>query len=70
MKVTAEDIRMVRYFGIGKGDLDRWAQYEERRDALREEFPELMDAFGALKKAESDVYHLMNVAESKFPEEY
>ena len=37
--LTNNDIRMIQYFWLEKGDLERWAQFEERWPVIQRELP-------------------------------
>lgn len=43
-QVTNEDIRMVKYFYLEKGDITRWNKWGERCEVIRKEYPELIHA--------------------------
>ena len=41
-KITEDDIRMVKYFWDEKGDVKRWAEWNEHLADFEKEFPELV----------------------------
>ncbi len=50
--LTEEDRNMICYFIQEKGDIARWCDWEERRDIIAAEYPELIAALTSLKIAE------------------
>ncbi len=50
--ITDEDLRVIQYFWEEKGDLTRWAHWEEKLPLLREKYPELVYAWEDHVKAE------------------
>ena len=40
--LTNEDIRMIQYFYLEKGDLTRWSQWEEKLPLIEKQFPGLV----------------------------
>lgn len=51
-QLTAGDIRSLAYFHQEKGDMARYAYFEELRPALAAQFPEVLDAYDRLKIAQ------------------
>ena len=52
MSVTQSDINMIDYFLIDRGDIERWSSWEDRKDDIFNEFPELEAALKAVEVAE------------------
>ena len=50
-EVTNTDLVMVRYFIAEKGDVTRWIDWEERKAAIRAEYPHIIDAIERLDSA-------------------
>ena len=45
IKITEEDLNLIRYFWEEKGDLTRWHAWEEKSASLWKEYPVLMSAW-------------------------
>ena len=43
-KLTNDDLNMIVYFHREKGDLTRWCDWENKKDQIKVEFPELIAA--------------------------
>ena len=43
-KVVQRDINSIGYFLKEKGDIERWSSWEDRKEAIINEFPELEKA--------------------------
>ena len=53
--VTEDDLNMIAYFILERGNITRWSQWEERKPVIAKEFPELLAALDALTVAERTV---------------
>lgn len=53
--MTQDDLNMIAYFILERGDITRWSQWEERKPVIVKEFPELLAALDALTVAEQTV---------------
>ena len=51
-RVTQEDISMINYFIINKGDITRWVDWKFRKKIIQKEFPELIYALDKFEHAE------------------
>jgi len=52
-RTTSADLDDVRYFWMEYGDLSRWSGWEEKKEAFRNEYPELTDAFERYRSAKT-----------------
>lgn len=57
--ITEEDRRMVKYFLEEKGDVTRWCDWEEKKEALFTLYPELHTALFNLDVAERTLKHVV-----------
>jgi hypothetical protein len=48
-KLSRDDLLAIQYFWKVKGDLTRWAKWEEMQPALERELPDLMHAYRQMK---------------------
>lgn len=58
-KLTAEDLRSIDYFLSEKGDITRWASWDDRRSVIEAAMPELksyLDRLGELKILKAAIY--------------
>lgn len=70
-RVTREDIEMISYFLVDRGDITRWVYWEERKPIITKEFPELIAAINALEIAENTLNRIArNIVDNayKYPE--
>ena len=49
--ITQSDIRMIDYFMQEKGDIERWSSWNDRKQYILQEFPELENAMQQVKAA-------------------
>ncbi len=50
--MTEEDRGMVIYFIQEKGDVERWVSWEDKKDEIFREHPDLKDALDRVESAE------------------
>jgi hypothetical protein len=50
--VTEGDRQMIAYFAGERGDIERWSSWDDRKDDIGLEYPELISALKALLVAE------------------
>lgn len=59
-KLTHRDLSMIEYFHKMKGDITRWAQWEEKKPLIKEEYPELIDALERVEIAEKTLNKIVD----------
>lgn len=57
--ITEEDLAMVKYFIREKGDVTRWIDWEEKKNAIFQFYPELRTALHNLERAELELKHVL-----------
>lgn len=60
MAVTEEDVNMVTYFILERGDITRWSSWEKRKAEIAEEYPELIAALYTVDIAERTLKAVVN----------
>lgn len=61
---NSEDYDMLCYFYFEKGDITRWAGWEEKKPFLKQANRALYDALDRLESAQATVHALMKVTQS------
>ena len=59
--LTAEDIRMLKYFWVEMGNLGRWSGWNEALPSIKKQIPELLEA---LKKREDSILEISRIIQS------
>ncbi len=67
MSITNDDKNSITYFHRWKDDITRWCSWEDRKEAIFEEVPQLKRAMDDVKSAED---YLNYVVDKYFEEEY
>ena len=70
--ITQSDIRMIDYFMQEKGDIERWSSWNDRKQYILQEFPELENAMQQVKvahKFQDLVVESIISREYEFPDE-
>ncbi len=57
--IDDEDLRMVRYFIEERGDVTRWCDWDEKKEAIFALHPELRLALNNLELAELALKHVL-----------
>ena len=59
--LTAEDIRMLKYFWVEMGNLGRWSGWNEALPSIKKQIPELLEA---LKKRDDLFLEITKIIQS------
>jgi hypothetical protein len=57
--ITDEDRRMINYFIRVTGDITRWSSWEEKREAVKEAYPELIESIARVEAEEETLYAIL-----------
>lgn len=58
--ITEQDINMIIYFAEEKGDIERWSEWESRKEEIGKVYPELIPAIKAKVIAERTLQAIIN----------
>lgn len=57
--ITDDDRLMIVYFIRVKNDITRWASWEEKREAVKEAYPELIESIARVEAEEKTLYAIL-----------
>jgi hypothetical protein len=63
--MTRDDIDQIDYFWRNKDDLERWSEWETKKEAIAVECPELIQAWEAYKSAIRNMTAVVESLENK-----
>ena len=59
INITENDVEMVKYFILEKGDITRWSSWEERKLTIAAAYPELMFSLHAAEMSQRNLRHVV-----------
>jgi hypothetical protein len=63
--VTQQDIHDINYFYFQRDDLERWCDWEKKKEEIRKSHPEVVDAYERLVSAKATFEILIKNMEVK-----